>query len=62
MSASVTRYTPVDAPAPIEMIDWVQGTAALEYTREGAQIDGEAWNRFLSIAGGNAGLYMVMFN
>lgn len=52
----------LDAPAPIDMIDWVQGTAALEYTREGALIDGAAWNQFLSIAGGNAGLYMVMFN
>lgn len=52
----------LDAPAPIELIDWIQGTAALEYAGSGAVIDGEAWSQFLSISGGNAGLYMVMFN
>lgn len=52
----------LDAPAPIEMVDWVQGTAALDYSGTGSLIDGMAWSQFLSVTGGNAGLYMVMFN
>ncbi len=52
----------LDAPAPIDLIDWIQGTAALDYADEGALIEGDAWSQFVSITGGNAGLYMVLFN
>lgn len=52
----------LDAPAPVELIDWIQGTAALDYAGTGRVIEGEAWSRFISITEGNAGLYMVLFN
>lgn len=52
----------LDEPAPVDLADWIQGSAALPYARAGQTIDGESWNRFTDMFAGNAGLYMVLFN
>lgn len=52
----------LDDPAPVDPADWIQGSAALPYARPGPTVGGESWAGFTSIFGGNAGLYMVLFN
>lgn len=49
-------------PQPVDVIGWVQGTAALPYAKAGLPVSEEGWNRFLSLFQGRAGLYMVLFN
>lgn len=52
----------VEDPQPVDPVDWVQGTAALPYARPGLTVGADNWNRFLSVFGGQAGLYMVLLN
>lgn len=49
-------------PAPVDVISWIQGSAALPYARPGLTVGRENWDRFLTMFPGRAGLYMVLFN
>ncbi|WP_405405120.1 hypothetical protein [Paracoccus sp. Ld10] len=49
-------------PRPVEIADWVQGTAALPYARPGLTVGRDNWDRFVGSFGGRAGLYMVLLN
>lgn len=49
-------------PQPVDVVDWIQGTAALPYAREGETMSREGWGEFSQMFGGRAGLYMVLFN
>lgn len=52
----------IDDPAPVDLIDWFQGSAALPYARPGLTVGDDNWTRFTSMFQGRAGLYMVLFN
>lgn len=52
----------LDDPGPVDLIDWVQGSGALPHARAGLTVGSQNWDRFLSLFGGRAGLYMVLFN
>lgn len=49
-------------PAPVDLIDWIQGTAALPYASPGLTVGDDNWSRFTTMFQGRAGLYMVLFN
>lgn len=49
-------------PQPVEIADWVQGTAALPYARPGLTVGGDSWDSFVQMFGGRAGLYMLLLN
>ncbi len=52
----------IDNPAPVDLIDWIQGTAALPYATPGMTVGDDNWGRFTGMFQGRAGLYMVLFN
>lgn len=52
----------LDDPKPVDVIDWIQGSAALPHARPGLTVGSENWGRFLAMFPGRAGLYMVLFN
>lgn len=52
----------LDDPQPVDLLDWVQGTAAMPHARPGLTVGSDSWDQFLGMFGGNAGLYMVLFN
>lgn len=51
-----------DDPGPVELVDWLQGSAALPHARAGLTVSDDNWTRFTTLFGGGAGLYMVLFN
>lgn len=52
----------IDDPRPVDLVSWIQGSAALPYTRAGKIVDQGSWNDFTEMFMGRAGLYMVLFN
>lgn len=52
----------LDDPQPVDILDWIQGTAALPYAQTGETMSRDGWNEFTQMFGGRAGLYMVLFN
>lgn len=52
----------LDDPRPVDVADWVQGTAALPYARPGLTVGRDNWDRFLNGFQGRAGLYMLLLN
>lgn len=52
----------IDDPQPVEVLDWLQGSAALPHARPGLTVGDANFNRFTDMFGGRAGLYMVLFN
>ena len=52
----------LDDPGPVDVADWVQGTAALPYARPGLTVGRDNWDRFLNGFQGRAGLYMLLLN
>lgn len=52
----------LDDPQPVDVVGWIQGSAALPYARPGLTVGRDNWDRFLSLFPGRAGLYMVLFN
>ncbi|TRW98363.1 hypothetical protein FNJ84_06180 [Paracoccus sp. M683] len=52
----------LDAPVPVDLLAWMQGSQAMTYAREGEVLDGTAWRQFNQMFGGSAGLYMVLLN
>lgn len=52
----------LDDPQPVDLVGWIQGSAALPHTREGRTVGRDSWQDFTGMFGGRAGLYMVLFN
>lgn len=52
----------LDDPQPVDVVDWLQGSAALPHARPGLTVSDANWARFNALFGGRAGLYMVLFN
>lgn len=52
----------LDDPRPVDVADWVQGTAALPYACPGLTVGRDNWDRFLNGFQGQAGLYMLLLN
>lgn len=52
----------IEDPAPIDLIDWIQGTGPLPYVRPGLTVSEDATMRFMQMFSGRAGLYMILFN
>ncbi|ODT60919.1 MULTISPECIES: hypothetical protein [Paracoccus] len=52
----------LDDPRPVDVIDWLQGSAALPYARPGLTVGRDNWDRFVDSLGGRAGLYMLLLN
>lgn len=52
----------LDDPRPVDVADWVQGTAALPYARPGLTVGRDNWDRFLNGFQGRAGLYKLLLN
>lgn len=52
----------IDDPSSVDLIDWIQGSAALPYAKPGLTVGDDNWNRFTTMFQGRAGLYMVLFN
>ena len=52
----------LDDPRPVDVADWVQGTAALPYARPGLTVGRDNWDRFMNGFQGRAGLYMLLLN
>ena len=52
----------INDPQPVDLVSWIQGSAALPYTRSGKMVDRGSWSNFTEMFMGRAGLYMVLFN
>lgn len=52
----------LDDPQPVDLVGWLQGTAALPHARKGKTVSRDSWREFSGIFGSRAGLYMVLFN
>ena len=52
----------IDDPAPVDLVGWIQGSAALPYTQQGDTITSENWSRFAELMMGREFLFMLMFN
>lgn len=52
----------LDDPQPVDLVGWIQGSAALPHAREGQTISRDSWQDFTGMFGNRAGLYMVLFN
>jgi hypothetical protein len=52
----------LENPEPVEISDWVQGTAALPYLRPGLTVGDENLRGFMQMFGGDAVLYMMLLN
>lgn len=52
----------LDDPQPVDLVGWIQGSAALPHAREGQTISRDSWQDFTGMFGNRAGLYMVWFN
>ena len=52
----------LEEPRPVEVVDWLQGSAALPYARPGLTVGRENWDRFMDSFRGRAGLYMLLLN
>jgi hypothetical protein len=49
-------------PAPVDILGWIQGTAALPYLEKGPLISDENWRQFEMIMGGQAMLMSLWLN
>lgn len=49
-------------PGQIDVMDWMQGSGTLPYAKEGETVNSDNWERFASMLGGDAFLYMVLLN
>lgn len=52
----------LEEPRPVEVVDWLQGSAALPYARPGLTVGRDNWDRFIDSFRGRAGLYMLLLN
>ncbi|PZO67836.1 MAG: hypothetical protein DI498_02320 [Paracoccus denitrificans] len=52
----------IKEPGPIDLMDWVQGSGALPYAKDGETVDRDNWDQFASMLDGDAFLYMVLLN
>ena len=49
-------------PPEIDIIAIIQGEGVLPYLEEGTRMSGQSLNQFSRMLGGDAGLYMIVFN
>jgi hypothetical protein len=49
-------------PPEVDLIGMIQGGALLPYTEQGRIIDDRSFQQFARMAGGNAGLLMIILN
>jgi hypothetical protein len=49
-------------PRPLDLVLWIQGTAAVPYLEEGILSTPETWQRFKRIFGGNFVGFALWFN
>ncbi len=52
----------IDAPAPVDIVDWIQGTAALPHARKGQVMTTANWRQFSFLVQGRAGLFAILLN
>ncbi|MEZ5685191.1 MAG: hypothetical protein R3D78_04525 [Paracoccaceae bacterium] len=52
----------LENPAPIDIVGWMQGWAALAYRRDAPPIDTRSWNAFSRLLQGRTGLMMLVLN
>lgn len=52
----------VETPAPLPIIDWAQGSAALPYAAEGEVLNPESWRAFEGLVRGQSGLMVILLN
>lgn len=49
-------------PQPVDLVGWVQGSAALPYMRQGLTLGGDVFENVTQMFGARTGLYMVLLN
>lgn len=49
-------------PRPVDLVDWIQGVAAVPHARPGLTVSRDNLDSFMSMFAGNAGLYMLLLN
>ena len=49
-------------PAPVDLMEWIQGAGALPYIEQGRVMQGESWSRFEGMMGGEAMLMTLFLN
>lgn len=49
-------------PAPVSIVDWIQGTAALPYAAKGEVMSDANWRQFSRLVEGRAGLFAILLN
>ena len=49
-------------PQPVDLVGWVQGSAALPYMRQGLTMGGDVFENVTQMFGARTGLYMVLLN
>jgi len=52
----------LEEPGDMDIILWIQGTAAAPFLEQGQLADMSAWGQFLSMTPGNSMLYAIWFN
>ncbi|MCB2117453.1 MAG: hypothetical protein KDE00_14455 [Rhodobacteraceae bacterium] len=58
----VNLGTWIAKPAPVRVVDWIQGTAALPYAGAGEVMTIDSWRRFAMLLEGRAGLFAILLN
>jgi hypothetical protein len=49
-------------PAPVDLIGWVQGYAAVPYLEQGRTVSADSWQAFEQMLGGDALLFTLFLN
>lgn len=49
-------------PGPVPIVEWIQGSAALPYARQGEVLDSNSWRQFRRMTRGQTGLLVILLN
>lgn len=49
-------------PGPVPIVEWIQGSAALPYARQGEVLDSNSWRQFRRMTRGQTGLMVILLN
>ncbi len=52
----------IENPTDLDLVGWIQGTAAMPYMAQGPRITAQYWHAFTRVSGGRAGLFAFYFN
>ena len=58
---AATRFI-TSEPAPVDLVGWFQGYAAVPYLEEGRTVSGDSWRAFEQMLAGDALLFTVFLN